>query len=320
MTSTGADRHLDAAIDASAAGGATASRHSGIAGRVPWWLRWGAGRYLDLWGVVATITLITSITNPPRGSGVESQVLAGVLLLALPWVRQRWWAWGLLTAVTAWGVFTYVLVDLDNHHFLHVYWLTALTVACLAKDPSWTLARAGRLMVGWLFLFATLWKLLTPDFADGSFFAYLFSVDRNLTRVPIALDWVDPDTTSENRIAVTAMRHDPQVEPHPVAVQVAPTMDRLSAPLAWLTIVLEGAVAATFLLPLRGAWTRWREASLFAFVLVTYPALPVLSFAALLIAMSLSATTMRRPRAEISHVMVILAVWGMSEGLRAFVG
>ena len=288
--------------------------------RLPGWLRRWGGRYLDLWGAVATITLVTSITNPPRGSGLESQVLAGVLLLALPWVRRRWWAWGLLTVVTAAGVFTHVLVDLDNHHFLHVYWLTALTVACLAKDPAWTLGRAGRLMVGWLFLFATLWKLLTPDFTDGSFFAYLLSVDRNLTRIPLALDWVDPEVTSENRVAVTAMRHDPQMEPHPVPVQVSAQMDRLAAPLSWVTVVLEGAVALTFLLPLRGAWTRWREVSLFAFILVTYPALPVLSFAALLAAMSLSATTMRPPWAQVSHVAVILAVWGMSEALRAFVG
>ena len=295
--------------------------------RLPRWLQPFVGalrllqlHYLDVWGAVCSLTLITSITNPPRGSGVESQVLASVLLLALPWVRRRWWAWGLLTVVTAAGVFSYVLVDLDNHHFLHVYWLAALTVACLAKDPAWTLGRAGRLMVGWLFLFATLWKLLTPDFADGSFFAYLLSVDRNLTRVPLALEWVDPEITSENRIAVTAMRHDPQVEPHPVPVQVSATMDRLAAPLSWVTIVLEGAVALTFLLPLRGAWTRWREVSLFTFILVTYPALPVLSFAALLAAMSLSATTMRPPWAQVSHVAVILAVWGMSEGLRAFVG
>ena len=295
--------------------------------RQPRWLQPFVGalrllqlHYLDVWGAVCSLTLITSITNPPRGSGVESQVLASVLLLALPWVRRRWWAWGLLTVVTAAGVFSYVLVDLDNHHFLHVYWLAALTVACLAKDPAWTLGRAGRLMVGWLFLFATLWKLLTPDFADGSFFAYLLSVDRNLTRVPLALDWVDPEVTSENRIAVTAMRHDPQVEPHPVPVQVSATMDRLAAPLSWVTIVLEGAVALTFLLPLRGAWTRWREVSLFTFILVTYPALPVLSFAALLIAMSLAGSTMRPPWAQVSHVAVLLAVWGMSEGLRAFAG
>ena len=314
---------MRAGTDAPAASVDTADGHNAarrLLARLPWWLRWWAGRYLDLWGAVATITVITSISNPPRGSGVESQVLAGVLLLALPWVRQRWWAWGLLTVVTAFGVFSHVLVDLDNHHFLHVYWLAALTVACLARDPAWTLGRAGRLLVGWLFLFATLWKLLTPDFTDGAFLAYLLSIDRNLTRIPIALDWVDPDITSENRIAVTAMRHDPEVEPHPVPVQVSPTIDRLATPLSLLTLALEAAVALTFLLPLRGAWTRWREVSLFAFVLVTYPALPVLSFAALLIAMSLAATTMRAPWAQISHVAVLLAVWGMSEALRAFVG
>ncbi len=288
--------------------------------RVPAWLRAWAAHYLDIWGAVATITLITSITNPPRGSGWESQVLAGVLLLALPWARRRWWTWGLLTVVTAAGVFSHVLVDLDNHHFLHVYWLAALTVACLARDPDWTLGRTGRLLVGWLFLFATLWKLLTPDFTDGSFLAYLLSLDRNLTRVPIVLEWVDPDDAADNRRAVTPMRHDPQIEPYPVPITVSPTIDRIATPLSITTLVLEGAVALTFLLPLRGAWTRWREVSLFAFVLVTYPALPVLSFAALLLAMSLSGSTMQRPWAITTHVAVLLAVWGMSEALRAFVG
>ena len=281
---------------------------------------WMVAGYLDRWGVVALLTLGAAVFSPPRGAFLLSQVVAGLLAVLLPWVGRDWRAWAVLLAVTAPGVLSHPLVDLDNHHFLHLYWLLALTVACLARDPAWTLGRAGRLMIGWLFLFATVWKLLAPDFADGSFLAYLLSIDRNLTRVPIVLQWQDEDLPRDNRRAMGAMRADPLAEVAPVTLEVAPAVERAARPLSLLTLVLEAAVALTFLLPLRGAWTRWREVTLVAFVIVTYPSLPVLSFAALLLAMSLAGSTLPRPAGEYLHLAALAVVWIAAEALRAVVG
>ncbi|MEX2548803.1 MAG: hypothetical protein WD638_01145 [Nitriliruptoraceae bacterium] len=272
------------------------------------------------YGLVVALTLTTTVTHPPRGASVLTPVLAGVGVVLLPRIQRDRRFWALLTAVTAIGVFSHPLVDLDNHHFLHVYWLLALTLAALARDPAVTLARAGRLLIGGLFLFATLWKVVSPDFTDGSFLTFTLSVDPNVARAPLVLGWQDAELVEANRDALAPLHLDPTSEVAPVPISVTPTVARMAAPLSWLTLVLEAAVALTFLLPLRGAWTRWREASLFAFLLVTYPALPVLSFAALLIAMSLANTDLPAPRAQVLHLGVLLAAGLAGQALRLLAG
>ncbi len=272
------------------------------------------------YGLVVALTLTTTISHPPRGAFVLTPLLAAVGIVLLPRIQGDWRFWALLTVVTAVGVLSHPLVDLDNHHFLHLYWLLALTLAALARDAAVTLAHAARLLIGGLFLFATLWKVLSPDFADGSFLAFTLSTDPNVSAAPLVLGWQEPEVVAANREEVVRLHLDLEREVAPVELSVTPAVARAAAPLSWLTLVLEAAVALTFLLPLRGSWARWREASLFAFLLVTYPALPVLSFAALLIAMSLAATDLPAPRAQVVHLGVLLAAGLAGQAVRLLAG
>ena len=258
------------------------------------------------WGLVLLLTLTTTVTHPPRGATVATPILAGLGVLLLRRVAWDWRYWALLTVVTAVGVLSHPIVDLDNHHFLHLYWLLAITLACFTSEPKAALARTGRLLIGLLFLFATAWKLLTPDFADGSFLTYLLSVDGSIATVPTVLGWQDEELVDANRVAIAANQGDLLTDPEPATIEVTPAVERAARPLSLLTLALEAAVALTFLLPLRDPWSRAREASLFAFVLVTYPVLPVLSFAALLFAMSLASSTLRPPWLQVLHLGVFL--------------
>jgi hypothetical protein len=293
-------------LPSGAASSETAARTS-LLGRIDRYVEASTSR----WGLVLLLTLTTTATHPPRGSAVATPMLAGLGVLLLRRFAWDWRYWGLLTVTTAIGVLSHPIVDLDNHHFLHVYWLLAITLACCTKDPRVTLARTSRLLVGWLFVFATAWKLLTPDFSDGSFLTYLLSVDGNVVAVPLLLGWQDEGNVGENRSAIARSQHDPLNSPEPVSVEVAPSIDRVARPLSIVTVALEAAVALSFLLPLRGPWTRVREASLLTFVLLTYAVLPVLSFAALLIAMSLASSTLRPPRLQLLHVAALLVAAGI---------
>jgi hypothetical protein len=275
--------------------------------------------YTAPWHFLAAFTLAVTLGSPPRGAPLATQLLAVLGLLMLRRIATDWRFWALLTAVTSLAVANHPLVDLDNHHFLHLYWLLAFTAACLSSDPAWTLGRAGRLMIGWLFFFATLWKILSPDFIDGSFFTYLLVHDTNVSRVGVALQWQGEHAPWENGRAMANMRDDPS-EVDPVDLQVDPTIERVARPLSALTLVLEGAVALAFLLPLRGRWTRLREGTLFAFIVVTYPVLPVLSFAALLLAMNLATSDLPHPRAEVLHLAVYLVAAGAWLGLTVMTG
>lgn len=271
-------------------------------------------------GVVTVLTLGITLSSPPRGAWLVTPLLALVGLFFLPAVHRNWRYWAILTAVTASGVLTHPILDLDNHHFLHLYWLLAMTLACTGHDPQLLLARSGRLLIGWLFTFATLWKLMTSDFVDGSFLTYVLSTDLNATRLPNMLGLVDQATVTDNVASAAAMAElvlDPTATSSTAVLEVPEVVMLLGRPLSLATLALEAAVALTFLLPLRGRWTRWREASLFAFLLVTYPALPVLSFAALLLAMSLAASTLRSPIAQVSHLGMFLIAAAVPAVLQA---
>ena len=272
---------------------------------------------MGTWSAVAALTLSITAVAPPRGAGAITPLLAWLGLVALPWVGRQWWYWAALTATTAAALLTQPLLDIDNHHFLHLYWLLAITLACLTRSPETSLATSARFLIGLVFLFATMWKLLTPDFTDGSFLAFSLSHHHNLARPAIALGWQDQGLPQRNDQAMDTLRHDPVASVDPLQIEVSAQVARIARPLSALTIVLEAGVALAFLLPLRGAWTRWRELVLFAFVLATYPAAAVLSFAALLLVMSLACTQRPPARAASLHVGIFIIVWGADQVLQA---
>src|SRR5262249_11774915 len=89
---------------------------------------------------------------------------AGLLLASL---RASAVFWAALVALATWRVASAWPVG-DNHAFLLCYWLLAAWLATLARDDDAVLAWNGRKLVGLVFVFATLWKLvLSPDYLDG---------------------------------------------------------------------------------------------------------------------------------------------------------
>ena len=113
---------------------------------------------------------------------------AGLLLASL---RASALFWGALFALAAWRVASAFPLG-DNHAFLLAYWLLAILLATLARDADAVLAWNGRALIGLVFAFATLWKLISPDFLDGRFFLVTLVDDQRLesfTHLAAGLDW-----------------------------------------------------------------------------------------------------------------------------------
>jgi hypothetical protein len=201
---------------------------------------------------------------------------------------------------------------LDNHDWLHVYWLAALTVTRLASQPARALRSSARLLIGFAFLFATAWKLFTPEFVTGGFFQFMFSVDSRLGDVAAAVNWQEAGATRDNRLALAAWR-DPASELGPVAITVAATVARVAPLLAWATVLLEGAVAASFLAPLRGRWHVLRDVTLLTFVVTTYPLAPVIGFGLLLLAMGAMQSELRPGWRSTLYVTAFVGVGLLAE-------
>jgi hypothetical protein len=267
-----------------------------------------ADAYLGRTGAVATLTLLAYVTVPPPGTLTITRVVAAIGLLLVPVVGRDARFWGGLLVLAAVGTLRQPLLDLDNHHVLQLYWLAALCLGNLATDPVTAVRRTARLLIGLAFLFATVWKLLSPDFVDGSFLTYLFSAEPNAGRVAVGLGWQDDDLVVANRTAVGELHADPAGAPGPVELEVADTTSRAAVPLAWLTIAVEGAVALLFLLPVGTRWRWVRDAALVAFIALTYLLLPVVTFGVLLAALGVAQSELPEQRAAALYLAVALII------------
>lgn len=267
----------------------------------------------DAFQVSSALLLLALVIHPPGGTHPVARVVLGVGLV-LPVVSRRFATFWLVAFVLfltsplerAW-------LTLDNHEVLQVYWLGAFALSWFADHPVDVLRTTARWTLALVFVFATAWKLLAPDFADGSAIEFLFNVEERVGDVAAAVGLQDHDQVAHNRGAL-AEWHDPSQVPKPVTTDTDETLHRVSAGFAWLTIAAEGVVALAFLLPLP-ADRRWlRDAALLGFVIVTYPIAPVLPFAWLLLSMGAMQSDMTpkiRNRSYVAAFLVVTFVYGL---------
>lgn len=232
--------------------------------------------------------------------------------LAVPALTRdlRYWVVVLVLAVQsplerAW-------LALDNHHWLHMYWIAAITVTRLASQPAQALRYSARLLIGLAFLFASAWKLFTPEFITGGFFQFMFSFDARIGDVAAALDLQEAGVTDDNRAALAAWRS-PGAGLEPVQMVVGSAIVQLAPLLAWATVLIEGAVAVTFLAPLRQRWRWLRDVTLLVFVVATYPVAPVIGFGKLLLAIGAMQSELRPAWRNAVYVTAFVVVSMLAE-------
>jgi hypothetical protein len=203
-------------------------------------------------------------------------------------------------------------LEMDNHEILQLYWLGAFTLSRFATRPDEVLRITARWLLGLVFAFAFAWKLLSPDFVDGSALELLFGVETRMAELAVAANAQPADTAVEVWDDLRTWQ-DPAVDPEPVAYEVGGPVHRWAPTLAWLTVVIEGVVALALLLPLTARWRWLRDATLLVFVLATYPLAPVLPFAWLLLsmgAMQSELSSRTRNRVYIGTFLLITALFG----------
>jgi hypothetical protein len=99
---------------------------------------------------------------------------------------------------------------------------------------------------------------------------------------------LDLATLAENRQIFETMQSSANVLA-PQQLTTTPRMAAASLVLSYWTILIEGLVAASFLLPIRSLYKK-RDWLLIGFVITTYTVIPVLGFGALLMVMGLIQT------------------------------
>ncbi len=238
-----------------------------------------------------TLTLLIVLVGAPPSTHAFTPFVA-IAGIAASGLQRNPWYWILLVGLFALSPLQRPWLELDNHHWLQLYWVAAIMLSRFAVRPDEVLRRTARLLIGLAFLFAVVWKLLAPDFADGSFFDATFATDRRLGEVAAAFGLQEPGITGQNRAVITRWI-EPGTTPQPGEIVTSPTVTRITPLLAWLTILVELSVAVAFLAPLARRWRWLRDATLLVFVVATYPLAPVVGFGQLLVAMSVVQSELR---------------------------
>ncbi len=223
---------------------------------------------IDPIDIVARLTLLLLLLSDWM-VGDDWQFKVSLRLLALvgmlvPGVHRNRWLW----------VATTLLISLktlgdwwtqDNHHFLFNYWCIALTIALFSKETAAVMASNARLLIGFSFLFAALWKgPLSDDFLHGGYFHYTFLTDRRFQDLGVVFGQLNDETYRDNYRALGRMAN-PSSDEDSVELQSSDRLAAFTEIIIWWTIGIETALALFFLWPFRFRLSFFRHSLLLLF-------------------------------------------------------
>ena len=258
-----------------------------IVQRLPQWAQDGLAPLFafDLFELGARMTLVMLILSLHETTwyinlGVVTLAVVGILVSSLLRNPLLWLglvAVMLLSYSQSWYM-------QNNHDFLKLYWCLGVGVALLLREPGAALRANARVLIGLCFTFAFLWKAVSADYVDGSFFSYFLLQDSRFALVVDHVVGLDAGAVLRGRIDRVLFTEygDPAVG---IAVPFAGTVRTVGVLMTWWTLFIEGLVAVAFLAPLRTLLSRWRDGILLVFILSTYVVAPILYFAWIIIAM-----------------------------------
>lgn len=267
-------------------------------------------RKINTWDVFDLVALLTLAVLLVHTGGwwyvdVPLKIMCISALVYRPLYRQPFF-WVVVTAVLAAGNLQY-WDTIDNHQYLITYWCGALALCPMAEDVLEALRKNARLLIGLAFLFATVWKVLSPDFVDGTFFHYTLLTDYRFKTLTEIATGLAGEAIIHNRFAESALS-DPGNAVTQVGLQTNAAVGVLSQMMTWWTIFIEAAVALAFLAGTRSRLSKVRDGLLIAFLLTTYAIAPVVGFGWILAIMGIAQAASSSPWIKMSYVFSFLAV------------
>lgn len=258
----------------------------------------------DRIGLVTVMTMVLVLVSSGGAWYLRIPVvILGAAALVLPPLRRSPELWLALALVLLAGYARDWFLT-DNHKFLMAYWCLALALALRARDPAGALAVSSRWLLALCFVFATLWKLFSADFLDGTFFHYAFLTDTRLRGAAELLAGLPRGAGAENHRALESLTAF-SATVGDLELRSARSVAVAARVLAIATVLVEGLVAVSFLAPNRSRLARLRPLLLVAFVVGTYALAPVVAFGWTLLILAI-AQTPAGSRAVTAYVVVFL--------------
>jgi hypothetical protein len=231
---------------------------------------------LDVVPRLLPLVVLVELSGPAMvvGAMVYALVVVVPAVYRSPWTWFALAAFHLLPLVVEWQ-------GVDNHRWLVGYALLVVGTSFLTADPRRALADQGRWLIGVVFLLAVAWKVGSGEYVDGSFFHHALLTDPRFE--PVAeLFGLTTEQAAANEALVADLRGG-----GPGGTLADTSGIRVAAQvMTWWGLLLELAVAATFLLPRPTALRRWAPATLLLFIVTTYAVVPVATFGFVLLVLA----------------------------------
>lgn len=256
--------------------------------------------------LVLRLTLLLVLLNgaPDPWTGVMTRVIAGAMLLA-PSLAGHAVLWWLLTAILAVGV-AGAWHSADNHKYLIVYVCLACTLTLHVSSPVPFLRVTARRLVGFVFLFAVIWKVIGGDFLNGDFFYWTMIYERRLQPVAAIISGISLDTLSAFAEGVRAVATLGDGAPA-LTAPLSSELRRAALVVSWTGLLLEAGIAVLFLLGGQRTY-KARHFVLMAFVPLVYFLLPVAGFAFVLVVLGLAQVDEEDHRLRLAYLTLAAVV------------
>ena len=257
--------------------------------------------------VLLRLTLIELLLRPAGPWGVRTSILilAGTGLIAIPVLRAplTWFVLSLLLGAR-------IIADWplpDNHIYLLAYWCLGIGLVFRFCNSQRVLVTMSRLLLGFAFALATLWKsVLSSDYLDGRFFRVTLLTDDRFAGAVMLLTGLSEDQLQQNRDYLQPLPDGAELLDPPYLAE--PTAFRwLTASATYGILALEAAIAVLNLLPSPDRFQRARHILLLAFCLVTYPFAPVAGFGWLLLVMGLAQCCPEQRILRLAYIVTVFS-------------
>lgn len=234
---------------------------------------------VDTWQTICLMTLFTLLTFTGLNKQIE-MIYGCIFIFAVIFRsildRELFWFVVLLLVLIP------SIIDwwsLGGHAFLVLYWIIAIFLSFFSEDRLSFVSKAGQYLIGCVFLFAAIWKFMSPEFADGDAMKYFM-----ITTVPMGIT-TSPFTGLDRHSLSTNINNISQLLTQDTTQTVNLvgrfSVDRPAAVFTAITQFIEITIAFIFIVPLSYKWSIIREILLILFFLTAYIIMPVPGFAVL---------------------------------------
>jgi hypothetical protein len=246
-------------------------------------------RLFRIVGTMTALLVMLQVSNAPRLEEILAiGAAAGILLPRLMHQPIYWFGLCAILAVNH----VQLWATLDNHQYLITYWCLAMGTSQLLPSTRRALATNARLLIGLCFLFATVWKFMSAEFIDGTFFHFTLLTDRRFSGFADLVGGVPVEVTAANITALDSLTR-PYGGVEMIQLEDSPRIGALALFLAVWTVTIEGLLALLFLVPLRAGLAPLRDGVLLLFMVSTYPVATVVGFGRVLAVMGMAQTPNR---------------------------